>query len=71
MSLFERMNELYPECSRQLVMQYRMGRDIMGWTNQFVYNNTLDAPTQILDQLVASLDKGVMFIDTSSSNMQE
>lgn len=49
-SLFERMISSYPESSIQLKEQFRMCQSIMGWTNQFVYQDTLSGPKEVLEQ---------------------
>lgn len=59
-TLFSRaMDELTHISSTMLLIQYRMNKLIMGWSNQMFYNNKLVAHDSVKDHLLQQLYKNV------------
>jgi superfamily I DNA and/or RNA helicase len=70
LSLFERMQKLYPPLSCLLNIQYRMHRDIMAWSNSYFYNNKLIADDSVADKRIEGIAPLVL-IDTAGFEMFE
>ena len=70
LSLFERIQKLRPHLSCLLNIQYRMHRDIMGWSNTHFYNNKLLADASVVDKKIKGFPS-IMLIDTAGFEMYE
>ncbi|MFN8394914.1 MAG: AAA domain-containing protein [Bacteroidia bacterium] len=76
-SLFEKCIQRHPEAAVMLRTQYRMHRDIMGFSNKQFYHNGLEAAEAVADhRLSDSEDKPLLyrpmeFIDTAGCGYEE
>ena len=70
-TLMQRIAEAKPQCVTLLTVQYRMHRDIMGFSSQWFYHNRLTADPTVANRLVSPLDTPLMWIDTSRCRFGE
>ena len=66
-TLMQQLVRLHPQCVTLLNIQYRMHRDIMGFSSRKFYHGSLTAAPEVADRLVSPLDTPITFIDTSQS----
>lgn len=62
---------LYPEGVSLLKEQYRMHKDIMGYSSFVFYGNSLEAHHSVADHLLFPDDKPLAFIDTAGCGYEE
>ena len=60
-----------PMCVTQLQTQYRMHRDIMGFSSKWFYHGKLNAAPEVADRMISPLDSPLTWIDTSDCDFQE
>lgn len=60
-----------PECVTLLTTQYRMNKEIMGFSSQFFYGGRLLAAPEVADRLVSPMDTPLTWIDTSLLEFSE
>ena len=70
-TLLEKMVQAYPEAVILLEEQYRMHKDIMGYSSEVFYNNALKANSIVSDRLLFEDDKPLLFIDTAGRGFEE
>lgn len=70
-TLMQRVARQWPECVSLLTVQYRMHRDIMGFSSRWFYHGRLSAAPQVADRLVSPIDTPLMWIDTSQCRFGE
>lgn len=59
------------ECVTLLTTQYRMNKEIMGFSSQFFYGGRLLAAPEVADRLVSPMDTPLTWIDTSLLEFSE
>lgn len=64
-SLMERIVENHPECVTLLSTQYRMNREIMQFSSEYFYGNTVKAATEVENRGILDLDTPIEWIDTA------
>lgn len=64
-TLMQRVAQEKPGCVSLLSTQYRMHRDIMGFSSRWFYHNQLKADPTVADRLISPLDTPLLWIDTS------
>lgn len=70
-TLLEKLVKLHPDAVVLLDEQYRMHRDIMGYSSSVFYQNKLKANETVADQLLFKDDKAIAFIDTAGCSFEE
>lgn len=70
-TLMQKVAKHKPECVSLLNVQYRMHKDIMGFSSQWFYHNRLVAAAEVADRQISPLDTPLMWIDTSQCNFGE
>jgi superfamily I DNA and/or RNA helicase len=70
-TLMEKLVELHPEAVVLLEEQYRMHRDIMGFSSAEFYENKLKAHDSVADHLLFGNDRPFLFIDTAGCGFDE
>jgi ATP-dependent RNA/DNA helicase IGHMBP2 len=76
-SLFEKCIARHPEAARMLRTQYRMHREIMGFSNRQFYHNDLEADPSVADHRLGDnaekplLYRSMEFIDTAGCGYEE
>lgn len=60
-----------PECVTLLTTQYRMNKEIMGFSSHFFYGGRLLAAPEVADRLVSPMDTPLTWIDTSLLEFSE
>jgi superfamily I DNA and/or RNA helicase len=60
-----------PESVSLLTVQYRMNKDIMGFSSHWFYHDRLTAAPEVADRLVSPIDTPLMWIDTSQCHFGE
>lgn len=64
-TLMEKVVERQPRSVSLLTTQYRMNRDIMGFSSQWFYHGLLKAAPEVADRLISPLDTALTWIDTA------
>ena len=70
-TLLEKAINLHPEAVVLLKEQYRMNKDIMGYSSQVFYNNELKAHHSVADHVLFAGDQPIQFIDTAGCSYDE
>lgn len=70
-TLMQRVAKEKPQCVSLLSVQYRMHKDIMGFSSKWFYHGRLTAAPEVADRLVSPLDTPLMWIDTSQCHFGE
>lgn len=70
-TLMQKVAKHHPNCVHLLTTQYRMHRDIMGFSSQWFYHGRLTAAPEVADRQISPLDTPLMWIDTSQSGFGE
>ena len=70
-TLLEKTVNLHPESVVLLNEQYRMNKDIMGYSSQVFYKNALKAHQSVADHLLFTGDEPIQFIDTAGCSFDE
>jgi superfamily I DNA and/or RNA helicase len=79
-SLFERLMGLDPGLGRRLERQYRMHRDIMGFSNEALYDGALEAAPEVAGHRLCDLPgvdeaaptaRPLFFVDTAGAGFEE
>jgi superfamily I DNA and/or RNA helicase len=60
-----------PESVSMLTVQYRMNKEIMGFSSRWFYHGKLTAAPQVANQLVSPIDTPLMWLDTSQCHFGE
>lgn len=60
-----------PECVTLLTTQYRMNKEIMGFSSHFFYGGRLLAAPEVADRLLSPMDTPLTWIDTSLLEFSE
>ena len=70
-TLMQKVARRHPQCVSLLNIQYRMHRDIMGFSSKWFYHGRLQAAPEVADRQVSPLDTPLMWIDTSQCQYAE
>lgn len=70
-TLMQRVAKSNPECVTLLDTQYRMHRDIMGFSSRWFYHNRLKAAPEVAERLVSLMDTPLAWFDTSKCGFAE
>ncbi|QPH40780.1 AAA domain-containing protein [Pedobacter endophyticus] len=70
-TLLEKSVKLHPEAVVLLNEQYRMNRQIMGYSSKVFYENKLKAHETVATQLLFDADEPLVFIDTAGCSFDE
>ncbi len=70
-TLMQKVTETKPACVTLLTVQYRMHRDIMGFSSRWFYHGRLTADPAVADRLVSPLDTPLTWVDTSQCRFGE
>lgn len=70
-TLMQRVAKQWSECVSLLTIQYRMHKDIMGFSSRWFYQGQLQAAPAVADRLVSPIDTPLMWIDTSQCQFGE
>lgn len=70
-TLMQKVAKNKPSCVDLLTTQYRMHKDIMGFSSRWFYHGKLTAAPEVAERLVSPLDTPLMWIDTSQSRFGE
>jgi ATP-dependent RNA/DNA helicase IGHMBP2 len=70
-TLLEKAVNLHPESVVLLNEQYRMNKDIMGYSSRVFYKNALKAHQSVADHLLFAGDEPIQFIDTAGCSYDE
>lgn len=70
-TLMQKVARRHPQCVSLLDTQYRMHRDIMGFSSRWFYHGKLKAAPEVADRIVSPLDTPLMWIDTSQCQFGE
>ena len=70
-TLLEKLVALHPESVVLLNEQYRMNKDIMGYSSKVFYDNKLIAHHSVADRLLFDDDEPINFIDTAGCSYDE
>ena len=70
-TLMQKVTETKPACVTLLTVQYRMHRDIMGFSSRWVYHGRLTADPAVADRLVSPPDTPLTWVDTSQCRFGE
>lgn len=70
-TLMQRIAKDKPQCVSLLTTQYRMNKDIMGFSSRWFYHGQLQASPLVADRLVSMMDNALTWIDTSECNFEE
>ena len=70
-TLMEKCVALHPQAVTLLTEQYRMHTDIMTYSSQVFYGNTLNAHVSVAGRLLFQGDSPLNFIDTSGCSFEE
>ncbi|MFP5080168.1 AAA domain-containing protein [Pedobacter sp. JCM 36344] len=70
-TLLEKAIALHPEAVVLLEEQYRMHKNIMGYSSGVFYSGLLKAHASVADRLLFSDDKPLQFIDTAGRGFEE
>lgn len=70
-TLLEKSVLRHPESVVVLTEQYRMHRNIMGYSSTVFYNNQLNAHPTVADRLLSGDNEALTFIDTAGCSFEE
>ncbi len=70
-TLMQKVAKNKPESVSLLTVQYRMNKDIMGFSSQWFYHGRLTAAPEVAERLVSPIDTPLMWIDTSQCHFGE
>ncbi|MFW0715385.1 AAA domain-containing protein [Pedobacter sp. N23S346] len=70
-TLLEKLVNLHPESVVLLNEQYRMNKNIMGYSSKVFYDNKLIAHQSVADRLLFDDDEPINFIDTAGCSYDE
>ncbi len=70
-TLMQKVSREKPQCVSMLTIQYRMHRDIMGFSSQWFYHGCLTAAPEVGDRQISLMDTPLMWIDTSGCDFNE
>lgn len=70
-TLMQKVVKNKPNCVSLLTTQYRMHRDIMGFSSRWFYHNQLTAAPEVADRQISMMDTPLMWIDTSQCQFGE
>ncbi len=70
-TLMQKVAKAKPESVSLLTVQYRMNKDIMGFSSHWFYHDHLTAAPEVADRLVSPIDTPLMWIDTSQCHFGE
>lgn len=70
-TLLEKSVLRHPESVVLLTEQYRMHRNIMGYSSTVFYNNQLNAHPTVADRLLSGDNEALTFIDTAGCSFEE
>ncbi|MFL5739751.1 MAG: AAA domain-containing protein [Flavisolibacter sp.] len=70
-TLMEKSVSLHPETVVLLEEQYRMHRDIMGFSSREFYQDRLKANASVADRLLFNGDQPLLFVDTAGCGFEE
>lgn len=70
-TLMQKVAKAKPESVSLLTVQYRMNKDIMGFSSHWFYHDRLTAAPEVADRLVSPIDTPLMWIDTSQCHFGE
>ncbi len=70
-TLLEKTAGLHPESVVRLNEQYRMHKDIMGYSSKVFYQDALKAHHSVADRLLFADDAPINFIDTAGCSFEE
>ena len=70
-TLMQKVAKSKPESVSMLTVQYRMNKEIMGFSSRWFYHGKLTAAPQVANQLVSPIDTPLMWLDTSQCHFGE
>lgn len=70
-TLMQRVAKNKPDCVSLLNVQYRMNKDIMGFSSRWFYKGQLKAAPEVAERQISPLDTPLMWIDTSQCHFDE
>ncbi|MCQ2294457.1 MAG: AAA domain-containing protein [Bacteroidales bacterium] len=70
-TLMQKVAKAKPRCVELLTTQYRMHKDIMGFSSQWFYHGKLKAAPEVAERQISPLDTPLMWIDTSECDYAE
>lgn len=70
-TLMQKIARSKPESVSLLTVQYRMNKDIMGFSSHWFYHDLLMAAPEVADRLVSPIDTPLMWLDTSQCHFGE
>lgn len=70
-TLLEKSVALHPQAVVLLEEQYRMNKEIMGYSSAVFYHNQLKAHSSVADHLLFEKDEPLLFIDTAGCGFEE
>lgn len=70
-TLMQKVAKTKPESVSLLTVQYRMNKEIMGFSSHWFYHGRLTAAPEVADRLVSPIDTPLMWIDTSQCHFGE
>lgn len=70
-TLLEKLVSIHPESVVLLNEQYRMNKNIMGYSSKVFYDNQLNAHSSVADHLLFQTDEPLTFIDTAGCSYDE
>lgn len=70
-TLMQKVAKTKPESVSLLTVQYRMNKEIMGFSSHWFYHDRLTAAPEVADRLVSPIDTPLMWIDTSQCHFGE
>lgn len=70
-TLMQKIVQRHPDCVSLLTTQYRMHRDIMGFSSQWFYHGQLKAAPEVAERQISLMDTPLTWIDTSQCEFGE
>ncbi len=70
-TLMQKVAKNKPESVSLLTVQYRMNKDIMGFSSRWFYHGRLTAAPEVADRQVSPIDTPLMWLDTSQCHFGE
>lgn len=70
-TLMQQIVQHKPQCVNLLTVQYRMHRNIMGFSSKWFYGGALKAAPEVAERQISPLDTPLMWIDTSACQFGE
>lgn len=70
-TLMEKVVQHKPSCVTLLDTQYRMNKQIMGFSSQWFYNGLLKAAPEVANRTLAPWDAPLVWVDTAESHFSE